>query len=180
MPRPVNRWRQPSAVVIRFCPPVLETGVPPNLGTAGYRGAPLDRCLQPPSGSNGLSAHQARARDVLSPTRFHSDHRSFGRSGRDGDAHKRQVPSSFSQVLAFDIRRIQLQLRWCRAGALRSEAMSSSTEVLRHARLFAAGLLLVVHAPFSPFRGTVTLEANGAPLKDGEGRRVRRRTGPVT
>ena len=47
--------------------------------------------------------------------------------------------------------------------------MSSSTEVLRHARLFAAGLLLVVHAPFSPFRGTVTLQANGAPLKDGEG-----------
>ena len=46
--------------------------------------------------------------------------------------------------------------------------MSSSTEVLRHARLFAAGLLLVVHARFSPFRGTVTLQANGAPLKDGE------------
>jgi hypothetical protein len=53
--------------------------------------------------------------------------------------------------------------------------MSSSTEVLRHARLFAAGRLLVVHAPFSPFCGTVTLQANGAPLKDGEGRSVRRR-----
>ena len=64
----------------------IRDGCAPQPGVlpATAEGAPLDRCLQPPSGSNGLSAHQARARDVLSPTRFHSDHRSFGRSGRDG------------------------------------------------------------------------------------------------
>jgi hypothetical protein len=50
-----------------------------------------------------------------------------------------QVPLPFSQVLAFDIRRAQLQFRcFLATGTLCSEAMSLPTEVLRHARLFAS------------------------------------------